>query len=279
MSRYHRPRELTHALETLAHGPWTVLAGGTDHYPARVVEPKREDILDITAVPELQGVERTSAGLRIGAAATWRAVLDAELPAACDGLKAAAREVGGQQIQNRGTVGGNLCNASPAADGIPALLSLDAEVELARVGGRRRLPLEEFILGNRRTALERGELLVAIHVPATALEGTGRFLKLGARTYLVISIAMVAGRLRLASDGTIAAVRLAVGACSAAALRLSALEEMLTGMRPEDAEAAVRTAHLGDLTPIDDVRADAPYRLDAARTLVRRCLADLAEAA
>ncbi|WP_028795880.1 FAD binding domain-containing protein [Thalassobaculum salexigens] len=279
MSRYLRPRDLDEALRTLADGGWTVLAGGTDHYPARVTHDTGEDILDVTALDALQGIGRTGAGLRIGAAATWRSVIDAELPAACDGLKAAAREIGGAQIQNRGTIGGNLCNASPAADGVPALLSLDAEVELVSAGGTRRLPLDRFVLGNRKTALEPGELLAAVHLPEAALDGAGRFLKLGARRYLVISIVMVAGTMRLAADGTIAGTRLAVGACTAAALRLGALETALVGLSPKEAADRLDDGHLAALAPIADVRGDAPYRMDTARTLVRRCLADLAEAA
>lgn len=279
MSRYLRPRHLDEALGHLAGGPWTVLAGGTDHYPARVTHDRDEDILDVSAIGELSGIDRTAEGLRIGAATPWRAVIDADLPPACDGLKAAAREVGGAQIQNRGTVGGNLCNASPAADGVPALLSLDAAVELAGPGGRRRLALQDFVLGNRRTALAADELLVAVHVPEAALDGIGRFLKLGARRYLVISIVMVAGTMRLAADGTIAAARLSVGACTAAAIRLGALETEIAGLRPAQAPDILRDDHLRDLAPIDDVRADASYRHDTARTLVRRCLADLAEAA
>lgn len=279
MTRYLRPRHLDDATAALAEGRWTVLAGGTDHYPARVVEPRSEDILDVTGVVEMQGVVLGDNGLRIGAAATWRSVIGADLPPACDGLKAAGREIGGAQIQNRGTLGGNLCNASPAADGVPALLSLDAEVELASAAGSRRLPLEQFVLGNRRTALQPGELLVAVHLPASALEGTGRFLKLGARRYLVISIAMVAGRINLSADGTIATARVAVGACSAAAQRLGGLERALTGMRPREMARLLGEEHLAALAPIDDVRADALYRRDAARTLVRRCLTELSEAA
>ncbi|MDF1794094.1 MAG: FAD binding domain-containing protein [Thalassobaculaceae bacterium] len=279
MTRYLRPSDLDEALRSLADGRWTVLAGGTDHFPARAICDLEEDILDVTALRALKGIERSATGLRIGAAATWRSVIDADLPAACDGLKAAAREVGGAQIQNRGTVGGNLCNASPAADGVPALLSLDAEVELASISGTRRLPLDRFVLGNRKTALAPGELLTAIHLPAAALDGTGRFLKLGARRYLVISSVMVAGTMQLAADGTIAAARLAVGACTAAAVRLGTLETALVGLSPTDAAARLDDSHLSALAPIADVRGDAPYRRDTARTLVRRCLADLAEAA
>ncbi|MEQ8395917.1 FAD binding domain-containing protein [Thalassobaculum sp.] len=276
---YTRPTRLHDALAALRDGPCTVLAGGTDHFPARVTHSPNEAILDITALPELRGIHRTSnGGLAIGACTTWSAVIAANLPTACDGLKAAAREVGGVQIQNRGTVGGNLCNASPAADGVPPLLSLDAEVELTSLDGVRCLPLDGFVLGNRRTARRPDELLTAIRIPPAALDGAGRFLKLGARRYLVISIVMVAGTLTKAADGTVASARLAVGACSAAALRLRELEAALVGRPLAEAAASVDDGHLAGLAPIDDVRADAGYRRDAASVLVRRCLADLAAA-
>jgi len=279
LGSYTRPERLEDALAALRERPWTVIAGGTDHYPARVTHHRDEAILDVTGLPELGGIRRDpDGGLVIGATATWSQVIAAELPAACDGLKAAAREVGGMQIQNRGTVGGNLCNASPAADGVPALLSLDAEVELASLDGIRRLPLDRFVLGNRRTARRPDELLAAIRIPAAALDGSSRFLKLGARRYLVISIVMVAGTMSTAPDGTVAAVRLAVGACSAAALRLRELEAALTGQPARDAAAIVGDAHLAGLQPIDDVRADAGYRREAAGVLVRRCLSELATA-
>ena len=277
MDAYTRPERLEDALSALRERPLTVLAGGTDHFPARVAHTPDEDLLDVTALPELRGIRyEVDGGLVIGAATTWSQLVAADLPPACDGLKAAAREVGGVQIQNRGTLGGNLCNASPAADGVPALLSLDAEVELASLDGLRRLPLDEFVLGNRRTARRPDELLTAIRLPAAALSGTGRFLKLGARRYLVISIVMVAGTMTKAPDGTVAAVRLAVGACSAAALRLRGLETSLVGRPAAEAAAAVTDAHLAGLQPIDDVRADADYRRETAGVLVRRCLAELA---
>lgn len=277
MAAYIRPSRLQDALGVLRERPWTVLAGGTDHFPARVERTGGEAVLDVTALPELRGIRREAdGGLTLGAATTWTEVIGASLPPACDGLKAAARAIGGVQIQNRGTVGGNLCNASPAADGVPALLSLDAEVELASLDGIRRLSLDGFVLGNRRTARRPDELLTAVRIPAAALDGAGQFLKLGARRYLVISIVMVAGTMTRAPDGTIAAIRLAVGACSAVALRLRRLEAELAGRAPADAAGTLAARHLAELAPIDDVRADAGYRREAATMLVRRCLAALA---
>ena len=149
MASYLRPRELEHALRALAAGPRVVLAGGTDYYPARVGKPLDDDILDITAIDALARIEEDEQGWRIPARCTWSALLAASLPPLFDGLKAASREVGGVQVQNSGTICGNLCNASPAADGIPNLLALDAEVELASLSGTRRVGVAEFVLGNR----------------------------------------------------------------------------------------------------------------------------------
>ncbi|MDX1375616.1 MAG: FAD binding domain-containing protein [Burkholderiales bacterium] len=275
MSVYLRPTRTEEALERLAAAPLTVLAGGTDHYPARVGRPLADDILDITALAALRGIRATDEGWRIGATTTWTRVIEAELPPLFDALKQAAREVGGVQIQNAGTVAGNLCNASPAADGVPALLALDARVELASTHGTRRLALDEFILGPRRTARRADELLTAIVVPRPRNAARSRFLKLGARRYLVISIAMVAAVIEVERK-RVAAARVAVGACSPVARRLPALEAALAGA-PLDARLGerVHAAHLAPLAPLDDLRASAGYRGEAARVLVARCLSAL----
>ncbi len=275
MSLYLRPTRTEEALERLAAAPLTVLAGGTDHYPARVAKPLAEDVLDISALEALRGIRETDEGWRIGATTTWTDVIEAELPPLFDVLKQAAREVGGVQIQNAGTVAGNLCNASPAADGVPALLALDAEVELASTQGMRSLKLEQFILGPRRTARRADELLTAITVPSPHATAVSRFLKLGARRYLVISIAMVAAVIEAKSD-YVSAARVAVGACSPVAQRLPALEQALLGA-PLNARLGERVSaeHLAPLAPLDDPRASAGYRREAAQTLILRCLNEL----
>jgi CO/xanthine dehydrogenase FAD-binding subunit len=272
---YLRPRELDEALRALRAAPRVVLAGGTDHYPARVGRPADEDILDITAIGALRRIEETDAGWRIPALCTWSDVIAADLPRLFDGLKAAAREVGGVQIQNAGTVCGNLCNASPAADGVPCLMALDAEVELASLGMSRRLKIEDFVEGNRRTARRPDELVIALHVKRPGNEARGAFLKLGARRYLVISIVMAAGVIEW-RDGRVAAARLAIGACAPTALRLRGLEERLRGVEARRlTEFELASCDLDMLAPIDDVRASAGYRTDASLTLVRRLLAEL----
>lgn len=275
MGEYLRPRGLEEALQALTR-PFTLLAGGTDFYPSRVGRAVTEDVLDITGIAALRGISETSAGWRLGATTSWSELVEADLPPMFDGLKQAAHEVGGRQIQNSGTIAGNICNASPAADGVPALLALDSEVELASRGGMRRVPLSAFIMGVRKTELQSGELVVALHVPRPKHDASSAFLKLGARRYLVISIAMASVVIEV-EKGRVAVARVAVGACSPVAQRLPALEQALIGA-PFDARLGERVAasHLAPLSPIDDVRGSAGYRSDAALVLLRRLLSKVA---
>jgi len=280
MGAYLRPADLEAALGALAAStpggrPWVVVAGATDHYPARVGRVPREDVLDVTGIAGLRGIESIEGGWRIGALTTWTDLAEADLPPLFDGLRAAALAIGGLQIQSRATVVGNVCNASPAADGVPNLLVLDALVELSSARGSHRVPIGEFVTGNRRTVRRPDELVTALVIPAP-IPGTrvrSTFEKLGSRAYLVISIAMVAAALEIGVDRRIARARLAVGACSEVAQRLPGLEADLAG-RPASFETAaiVGPGHLEGLSPIDDVRGTAAYRRDAAVVLVRRAL-------
>ena len=274
---YLRPSSLNDALAALAARRLTVLAGGTDFYPARVGRPVQTDILDITRVAQLRGIRDQGNLMRIGAAVTWSELIAAPMPpqinAQFDGLRAAAREIGGVQIQNAGTVAGNLCNASPAADGVPPLLALGARVELASARGVREVALSDFVLGNRRTVCQPHELVSAVLVPKWRAGTRSVFLKLGHRKYLVISIVMVSVVMALDDAGRVAMCGIAVGACSAVAQRLTALEARLAGVRARDAAGLATAEDLRALTPIDDVRGSAAYRLDAALTLVRQAIA------
>jgi N-methylhydantoinase B len=278
MSSYFRPESLAQALSIRRAQDVAVIAGGTDIYPAAAArrgwgDPTHKDVLDITAIPGLDCIEATEQGWRIGALVTWSALRGAALPPLFDGLKQAAAEVGGVQVQNRGTILGNLITASPAGDGIPNLLALDAAVEIA--GARpRMMPVQEFLTGYRATALRSDEIAVALHVP-TLRDARSRFHKLGARRYLVISIVMAAGVLAL-EDGRIVAARLAIGACSPVAQRLPALEAAVLGLPPVQAAAVVQAGHLEQLAPLDDIRASAIYRRAAAMTLLRDLLEGLA---
>jgi CO/xanthine dehydrogenase FAD-binding subunit len=280
MGAYLRPAGLEAALGALAAStptgsPWLVVAGATDHYPARVGRLPQEDVLDVTAIAGLRGIEAVDGGWRIGALTTWTDLAEADLPPLFDGLRAAALAIGGLQIQARATIVGNVCNASPAADGLPNLLAMDAVVELSSAAGPRQVPMGEFVTGNRRTVRRPDELVTGLVVPAPlpATHVRSTFEKLGSRAYLVISIAMVAAVVEIGVDGRIARARVAVGACSEVAQRLSGLEADLAG-RPASPETAaiVGPAHLEALRPIDDVRGTAAYRRDAAVVLVRRAL-------
>lgn len=272
---YHRPRALDDALGLLSEGAFRVAAGCTDLFPATERKILPGPILDISAIPELRGISRTENGVTIGATTTWADILAAALPPAFDGLKLAAREVGARQIQARGTIAGNLCNASPAADGVPPLLTLDASVTLHSVRGRRTLPLSDFIKGPRQTERAPDELLVEVNIPGEATQGTGSFLKLGARKYLVISIAMTAARI-VTEDGNVQAAALAIGACSPVATRLPEAETALIGasLDPMRITGEMIAPHL---SPIDDMRADAGFRRETALELVRRALMPLTE--
>jgi N-methylhydantoinase B len=180
MALYLRPTTLDEALAALADtklasnsgtaGSLTVLAGGTDFYPARTaraawLQPPPHNVLDISAIEELKGIRQDAGGVSFGALATWSDIRNSDLPPACDGLKLAAREVGGIQVQNRGTLAGNICNASPAADTAPALLVHGAIVVVAGPAGARRIPIDGLFVRSGVTTLGRGELVTAIELP------------------------------------------------------------------------------------------------------------------
>lgn len=270
---YYRPSSLDEAVRVLAESGGQILSGGTDFFPALGDRPAPDRVVDISGLRGIKGITVEASHIRIGGLTTWSEVIATPLPRCFDALKSAAREIGGIQIQNRGTVAGNLCNASPAADGVPPLLALDAEIELVSALGNRRVPLADFIVGNRKTLRRPDEILVNIIVPRIFEDAASAFLKLGARRYLVISIAMVAAVIKEDDHGNVSMARIAVGSCSASARRLIALEKALAGVPARDGLGArVLPEHMAPLSPIDDVRATAAYRNDAALTLVGRAL-------
>jgi CO/xanthine dehydrogenase FAD-binding subunit len=270
-----QPVTCREAVGLLAVEGGRLLAGGTDLFPALGDRPPGL-LIDLSRCADLKGIARTPTHTRIGGGVSWSEIGAAALPRGFAALQAAAREVGSVQIENRATIAGNLCNASPAADGVPPLLALDAEVELTGAAGVRRMPLAAFIIGNRRTQVRPDEVLSAVLVPHALADAGSAFCKLGSRRYLVISIVMVAATLLRGQDGRIAAARVAIGAASAVARRLERLEERLIG---EAAPVPVTEDDLAALSPIDDVRATAAYRIDAAREIVGRALRDAWSAA
>jgi CO/xanthine dehydrogenase FAD-binding subunit len=269
---YSRPKTLDAAVHVLAQGGGQILSGGTDFFPALGDRPAPDRVIDISGITEIKGIAVEADHIRVGGLTTWSQLVATPLPRCFDGLKSAAREIGGIQIQNRGTVAGNLCNASPAADSVPPLLTLDAEVELVSAVGTRRVSLADFIVGNRKTVRRPDEILANVIVPRTD-DAASAFLKLGARRYLVISIVMVAAVVKTDNAGRVTDARIAVGSCSAVARRLTLLERALVGVLARNGLGATTLAeHLAQLSPIDDVRATATYRNDAALTLVGRVL-------
>ncbi|SPJ29267.1 FAD binding domain-containing protein [Falsiruegeria mediterranea] len=270
---YFSPTTLDDAFDRLSAHNVNIVAGGTDFYPARPQGPLKSDLLDVTRIAGLSGITKTQDGWRIGAATRWSEVFRTDLPAAFAGLQASAREVGSLQIQNAGTVAGNLCNASPAADGVPPLLTLDAQVEIGSARGTRTIDLSDFITGVRKTDLHNDELVTAILLPELPMNARGAFEKLGSRRYLVISITMTASVIGLDANGRIDHARVAVGACSPVAQRLTALESDLLGKSLDQVE--VTEAHLAPLSPIDDVRGSGEYRLDA---VAEQCLRAIKQA-
>lgn len=268
---YEIPTDLETALRLYAVKGARIIAGGTDVFPSAKQGHSPRTLIDLTAIPALSGVELIGDTYRIGALSTWSDIIKADLPSSFDALKQAAREVGSIQIQNAGTIGGNICNASPAADGVPPLLALDAQVELASAAnGSRIIPLSKFILHVRHTSLAGDEILSAVLIPKPERAEKSSFEKLGSRRYLVISITMTAANITCDEDGLITGAKIAVGSCSPVAQRLTKLEADIIGKKPED--IFVTADHLSVLSPIDDVRGSGEYRRDVVAQQCKRAV-------
>ena len=266
-------QSLDHALDVLASDEDVmVVAGATDFIPglrAGVFRPDK--VLDISGLKELQGIETVDGGLRMGALTTHAelaaspVVKDRAAP-----LGTAARHIAGPQVRNRATVGGNLCNTSPAADTAPALLVLDAEVQLISAEGERQVSLPEFITGPGSTCLRSDELLYGIFVP-TPPDGAGAaFKKLGRRRALACSVVNAAA-LVVGSGSDVMEARLALGAVAPTPVRCRAAETALTGVTWNASQTAVAWERVLDtIDPIDDVRASGAYRRAAAVALAKQ---------
>jgi CO/xanthine dehydrogenase FAD-binding subunit len=272
---YLQPGNLAEALAALRQPGAVVLAGGTDFYPALGDRTFDGTIVDISGVGGLAGIRDEGGEIVLGATATWSTIAQAKLPRGFKALRQAARQVGSLQIQNRGTIAGNLCNASPAADGVPPLLALDAEVALESAAGSRRLPLAEFVSGYRKTGRAFDEIVTAVVVPERMQPAASAFRKLGARQYLVISISMAAVALLADPAGRVIEARVAVGSCSTRAVRLAGVEAKLQGSKAAAGVSKwISLGDLSELSPIADVRATAEYRWQAALSLVRDAVED-----
>ena len=269
MTAYLRPRDLDEALAArAAHPDWLVLAGGTDLMVDAPHKPEPAGILDVWRLPGLGGITARGDGATIGAGTTWLEVArHAELAARWAPLPLAAREIGALQIQARGTLGGNVGTSSPVGDGLPALLALDAELELASVRGRRRVPYRAFCTGYRTTQLAPDELVVAAHLPAPTPHTRTAWRKVGTRRAQSISKVMGAAAIEL-DGGIVTAARVALGAVADRPIRVTAVEDAVRGLAPAPAADAARAALRAAIRPIDDVRSTADYRRQVAENLV-----------
>jgi xanthine dehydrogenase small subunit len=260
-----RPEALNEALRLLRDEPSLVpIAGCTDVYVAlhfRTLAATR--FVDLWPLDELRGIAIRDGALRIGALATYTDIRrSAEVRRHIPMLAAAAAEVGGVQIQNRGTIGGNIANGSPAGDTLPVLAAANAVLLLQDTAGQRRVPFGEFYTGYRSTVLRPGELIVAIEIPP--LGGRGWFRKVGTRAAQAISKIVVAG---VREEG--GAVRFAVGSVAPTVVRLRAVEAALAGGADADAAVAILER---EIQPIDDIRSTAAYRRQVTANLLRRFL-------
>jgi CO/xanthine dehydrogenase FAD-binding subunit len=250
------PRTLDEALRLKAESPQAVpIQGGTDVMVELNFDRARPPaLLNLNEVEELRGWARSNGRLWLGAGLTYTEAMEEPLADALPALAEAARTVGGPQIRNRGTIGGNLGTASPAGDALPPLLVCDAEVKVASVRGERTIPLDEFLVGPKRNALADGELILGVSVAAEPAAQT--FMKVGPRNAMVISVVSLALRV----NGELTAAFGSAGPVPGVAR--APLEDAASF--PQQVAAAA--------SPIDDVRGTAAYRRHALRVLTTRAL-------
>lgn len=266
------PRSLSEALDVLAQndGAWKPFAGGTDLMVLlEAGKLPHQNYVNVWNFPELRGIEITDSHVTLGALTTYsevqaNEVLRKEFPMLCQ----AASETGGLAIQNRGTLGGNIVNASPAADSPPALLVYDAELELISKEGSRRIPYAKFHLGYKQMDIRPDELLRAIRLPRSPKERTHYYRKVGTRKAQAISKVCFAA-LASMNGNQIEEVRIALGSVAPIPIRCSQTESTLTGkIIVADTLNAARAALMTDISPIDDVRSSRDYRLAVSLNLL-----------
>ena len=284
VERYFMPRHLDEALEVLRAGDATILAGGTDVMPQSESgkTPLGKALVNIRRLPELAGIALAKNEVRLGALTTISEMMaDPLVRRHFPILVEAGDHFASEQIRNAGTLGGNVCNASPAGDTLVPLLALDAAVELAKKPNgsveTRTTPLRSFLAGPGKTRREAGELLVAIRIPLPPAGQLQRFYKFGTRPALDIS-AIAIGLAAVKANGVLSHVRLAYGAVAPTPVRGSKTEAVLEGKKltPELIEQAAQAAH-DEVRPISDVRATDWYRRELMHNIVKRMLTDVYE--
>jgi CO/xanthine dehydrogenase FAD-binding subunit len=260
------------ALDVLAQndGTWKPFAGGTDLMVLlEAGKLPHKNYLNIWNLPELRGIEVTDSHVRLGALTTYtevqaHATLREEFPMLCS----AASETGGLAIQNRGTLGGNIVNASPAADSPPALLAYDAELELISVGGSRTVPYHSFHTGYKQMNIRPDELLHAIRLPRTTQQPAHYYRKVGTRKAQAISKVCFAGVARMNAD-RIENVRIALGSVAPVPVRCTQTESALQNQKINaQTLTAAKAALRAEIAPIDDLRSTRDYRLRVSLNLL-----------
>jgi CO/xanthine dehydrogenase FAD-binding subunit len=255
----HEPRTVASALKLMRdEGPLVPIAGCTDVY-VQLQFGQRSDTayLDLSRLAPWRRIREVGDALVIGALATWTDIIRSRLVRRrLPMLVAAAREIGGPQVQHRGTIGGNIANASPAGDSLPVLAVAEAIVVLASAGGERRVPFTAFYTGYRKSVMRPDELIAAVEIPP--VEGTQWFRKVGTRAAQAISkVVMAAVRA--------SAPRIALGSVAPTVVRLPRTEAALgSGASLAEAQREMRS----EITPIDDVRSTAEYRMRVAENLL-----------
>jgi carbon-monoxide dehydrogenase medium subunit len=273
--RYEAPESLERAVNLLAGatGEARVLAGGTDllvQMRADIVEP--ELIVDIKRIAETRAITEDRGGWRIGAAVTGAELKEhAKLKRAWPGVVEAANLIGSTQVQGRATLGGNLCNGSPAADSVPALIAAGAVATVAGPQGRRDIPVEDVMLGPRSLALRKGEIVVSFLLPPRPPRSGDAYLRFIPRTEMDIAVVGVGVNLTVDGAGVITAARVSLGAVAPKVLLVEEASRAIVGSRLDAAaqtrlEAAARAA----CRPIDDKRGTVGFRVQVAGVLTRR---------
>ncbi|HTY80636.1 MAG TPA: xanthine dehydrogenase family protein subunit M [Candidatus Bathyarchaeia archaeon] len=273
--RYEAPGTVEGAVALLAGatGEARVLAGGTDllvQMRADIVDPGL--IVDIKKIPETRAITEEKGGWRIGAAVTGAELKEhPKLKKAWPGVVEAANLIGSTQVQGRATMGGNLCNGSPAADSVPALIAAGALATLAGPKGRRDLPVEDVMLGPRRLALEKGEIVVSFLLPPRPPRSSDAYLRFIPRTEMDIAVVGAGVNLTVDGSGIVTAARVSLGAVAPRVLLVPEAAQAIIGSRldkpaQERLEAAARAA----CRPIDDKRGTTEFRIDVAAVLTRR---------
>jgi carbon-monoxide dehydrogenase medium subunit len=273
--RYEAPESLEGAVALLAgaKGEARVLAGGTDllvQMRADVVDP--DVIVDIKRIPETRAVTEEKGGWRFVAAVTGAELKEhPRLKKVWPGVIEAANLIGSTQVQGRATLGGNLCNGSPAADSVPALIAAGAVASLVGPGGRRELPVEDVMLGPRKLALQKGEIVASFLLPPRPPRSSDAYLRFIPRTEMDIAVVGAGVSLSLDANSVISAARVSLGAVAARVLLVPEAAQAIIGSRldkpaQDRLEAAARAA----CRPIDDKRGTTEFRIDVAAVLARR---------